>query len=627
MSRVSSENRLRLQSAIHSQVENLESRTLFTVSFVSGSSVTLPALPDNTWAYERPLFGDFDNDAKTDLIISARSPTQGGPGGFLYFVKGNGDGSFAAPVLIARPVFNFEAGAGDLNGDGNLDLIVADFGADQLHVLTGKGDGTFNTAVSFATGDGPFVVQTADFNNDGLADVVTNNRQGNSLTVRLGDASAVLGAPTTIATDTDPSSITVGDFNGDGKADIASGNFPAHTITVFPGNGDGTFGTATSTSTAQAVVQGTGDFDKDGKLDIARGLDNSSAPSILFGNGDLTFRAAVDPAQTNLLSVADINLDGNLDLTFTGIDNSGNATVLTGKGDGTFDAPQSVAVNGPVGGLGAAGDLNGDGAADLAFAGGTTLVTALAVPPPSANLVPTTSGTLPTAVVGGDAGRLTVRITNSGNATFSGTVDVRLLVSADATVDSGDTEMVTKSLKLKLKNGKAKSVKLKFDYPSGLADGSYKVLAQVDPSGIAAQAPKTDDVAVAGAVTIAAPFVDLSTTFPSALAAGYKINKKSRVNVRLTNLGNVLAAGTATVSLYSSADTVADIGDTLLGSVIVKVKLKPQAGKTFKVSFKLPEGFAVGSSNLIATTSSTNLTDVSALNDIAVAAEPFTVIA
>ena len=258
---------------------------------------------------------------------------------------------------------------------------------------------------------------------------------------------------------------------------------------------------------------------------------------------------------------------------------------------------------------------------------GPVVTTALAAPQAAhtADLVPVAVGALPASVVGGAAGKLTVRVVNAGTAAFSGPVELRLLVSSDATADGGDSPLVDRTVKLSLKPGKSKSIKFKFVYPSGLPSAAYTVLAQLDPGAVAQELPKTDNVAAAGQVTIAPPFTDLAASFPTPLAAGYKAGKKSTVAVKLTNLGNVLATGMTTITLSSSADAVSDAGDTTVGTLRAKVKLKPGASKTYKVKLALPAGFTAGSTQLFASLASTGLTDSNAQNDTVLAAQPFVV--
>src|SRR6266511_2449891 len=69
----------------------------------------------------------------------------------------------------------------DFNGDGKLDLAVANTDTDNVSVLLGNGNGTFSSAQNFAAGDGPQSVAIGDFNGDGKRDLAVANGFSNNL--------------------------------------------------------------------------------------------------------------------------------------------------------------------------------------------------------------------------------------------------------------------------------------------------------------------------------------------------------------------------------------------------------------------------------------------------------------
>jgi hypothetical protein len=136
----------------------------------------------------------------------------------------------AHPVAIA---------AGDFNGDGNVDLAVANDGK-TVSVLLGHGDGTFGKAAEYAIGVIPGQIAVADVNGDGLADIAVSGKDSTTISVLIGrgdgsfephvemDAnqlSAELVArlrPATIYhSGTQTASVVFADFNGDGLKDEA----------------------------------------------------------------------------------------------------------------------------------------------------------------------------------------------------------------------------------------------------------------------------------------------------------------------------------------------------------------------------------------------------------------------
>jgi len=226
---------------------------------------------------------------------------------------------------------------GDFNGDGRPDLAVVNDGNVFLQrgfvsILLGAGDGTFGPQRTFDAAANPYFLTTGDFNGDGRIDlVVADLGPGDpfpapDVIVLLGAGDGTFGPPIGTGSGTNaPRSIAVADFNGDGRQDLAvartSRNGPATTpsdVSVMLGRGDGTFGPETHIPTtlgANSVVSS--DFDHDGVPDlaVANQLDNSI--SVLLGFGDGTFgpQALIPagglPAE---IAVGDVNGDRAPDL-------------------------------------------------------------------------------------------------------------------------------------------------------------------------------------------------------------------------------------------------------------------------------------------------------------------------
>ncbi|AFU18122.1 Na-Ca exchanger/integrin-beta4 (plasmid) [Bacillus thuringiensis MC28] len=263
--------------------------------------------------------------------------------------------------------------SGDFNGDGNLDLAVAN--NSFVSILLGVGIGTFLPAMNINIGDSPLLgILAADFNGDGKLDLaVTNDAPGNDVSVLLGNGDGTFQPSTFYPAGDAPIAITTGDFNGDGKLDLAITDVDvgANNVSVLLGNGDGTFQPPSSFPVGQSPVGiASADFNGDGKLDLVVANEFSQNISVLLENGDGTFQPAVNfPVGTVgsfplLLTVADFNNDGLFDLAVGNL-GTNNISVLLGNGDGTFQA----AVNFEVGQspeVIIAADFNNDGAIDIA---------------------------------------------------------------------------------------------------------------------------------------------------------------------------------------------------------------------------------------------------------------------
>src|SRR5690348_11293267 len=76
---------------------------------------------------------------------------------------------------------------GDFNGDGKIDVAVANSAGNNVSVLLGNGDGTFQTAVNYNVGATPFGVVTGDFNSDGDLDLAVVNDGASNVSILLGN--------------------------------------------------------------------------------------------------------------------------------------------------------------------------------------------------------------------------------------------------------------------------------------------------------------------------------------------------------------------------------------------------------------------------------------------------------
>jgi hypothetical protein len=121
--------------------------------------------------------------------------------------------------------------AADFNGDGHLDLAVANNGSNTANVLLNNGDGTFKAARSYAIDDNAFSVSEGDFNGDGIPDLAVTNEggadtPGSTVSVLLGKGDGTFQAAHSYAVGINPFAVAVADFNGDGVPTWLSPAFP-----------------------------------------------------------------------------------------------------------------------------------------------------------------------------------------------------------------------------------------------------------------------------------------------------------------------------------------------------------------------------------------------------------------
>ena len=201
-----------------------------------------------------------------------------------------------------EPARNYLAGSyplsvavGDFNADGVVDLVVANSSGipNDVSVLLGRGDGSFEAALNFAAGGFPVAVVVCDFNGDGRLDLAVANWETSKVSVFLGSGDGGFRSAGDFEAGTSPQSIAVGDFNGDGWMDLAVANHYAKTVMVLLGNGDGTFQAGRSFRAGDYPNSiSVGDFNGDGRLDLAVANWGSGNVSVLLGVGDGSFQAA-----------------------------------------------------------------------------------------------------------------------------------------------------------------------------------------------------------------------------------------------------------------------------------------------------------------------------------------------
>jgi hypothetical protein len=276
----------------------------------------------------------------------------------------------------------------DVNHDGKLDILVANTESETLSVLLGDGKGHFVAApgVPCATGKGPNDIAVGDFNGDGNLDVVIANTGTPYLTILLGDGKGGFKpsphSPFDTASYPHVHGVAVGDFNGDGKLDVVTDSWGHNQILMLTGDGAGNLNTPGkffNVGKRPYERLRSGDFNKDGVADVVTTDLDQNAVTILLGDGRGGFTeapgspfAAGEAPWAQVID--DINKDGNLDVVV--IPYAPNVkdpkqvgmTVLLGDGKGKFTtmrgSPFSLA--GCVGpDRIAAGDLNGDGLRDI----------------------------------------------------------------------------------------------------------------------------------------------------------------------------------------------------------------------------------------------------------------------
>ena len=186
----------------------------------------------NSTAPDSVQVGNFGNG---NLDVAIANPDLNSVGVLL----GNGDGTLGTETDYAVGSGPVSLAVGDVNGDGKPDLVTANANDDSVSVLLGNGDanGTFQAARTSTAGTSIQSLALADLNNDGEMDVVTADYSGGMVSALLSKGDGTLSLPITATVGTTPSAAAAGDFNGDGLPDVAVANSGSGNVSVLLNDG------------------------------------------------------------------------------------------------------------------------------------------------------------------------------------------------------------------------------------------------------------------------------------------------------------------------------------------------------------------------------------------------------
>ena len=283
-----------------------------------------------------------------------------------------------APREVVADVHGTDIAAGDLDGDGDVDLVLSRL--DSFAVLLADGQGNYVRSTYGQLDPEAFHhyedVELGDVDGDGDFDVILPNILDDQapspgyVTVGINDGSGALtNVLVSNVTETHGNLVdsTVGDVDGDGAADVLVLD---RELLVMRGDGTGAFtqgesiplppgfGIPSFTPTVDAVRFT--DVDGDGDADIVVSgaeeiFEEEGMVAVLLGDGAGGFVGSAYPVGTSVpattLNLADVDVDGTLDLVVgngrggSGIDPFiASVSVLLGNGDGTYGQPVTTAV-------------------------------------------------------------------------------------------------------------------------------------------------------------------------------------------------------------------------------------------------------------------------------------------
>ena len=331
--------------------------------------------------------GDFDGDGDEDIAVtSSQPPFATNLSVPVTILLNRGDGAFEAPLTFDGGTDPLDVTSGDMDGDGDLDLVIADhgyfnFGSNTwqnfgLQVLLNDGTGNFATSIFYPFDPGheePFAVALGDLDGDGNLDVVTAIANAgftlSEVAVRLGDGAGGLLDPTFQPVGLFPTDVAVVDIDGDGFLDVATADGRANSVSLFFGDGSGVLNSISDALFVPTtpVRLAFGDLDQDGDLDLA--VTQKFGITVLRNVGNRSF-ASITTLSAGLRphAVEMVDLDKDLDVDLVATNYLGDSLDLY-VNDGTGNLTSTATILQPDTPLAVlAADLDDDSDIDLVVA-------------------------------------------------------------------------------------------------------------------------------------------------------------------------------------------------------------------------------------------------------------------
>ena len=318
--------------------------------------------------------GDLNGDGNLDILL-----VKGRHWPLISRVfLGDGRGHFALAYNLGEAAYRSYSGRlVDIDGDGDLDVVLSNDTPDPKVVYLNDGKGHFHLGSSYGRAEWETRnVSVADLNGDGRPDIIVANRTDkgvNANYICLNQGKGRFDADCIAFSHESATTITPADFNHDGLIDLAVPNRDGGQSYVYLAGPNATFSSLKRVpfGPPDAAIRMTeaADLDGDGFLDIVA-IDERRGVAIYFGQKDGTFSAglALDNGKVTpyALAVSDLNHDGKIDIVVGNVE--APSTVYFNDGSGRHYTPVHFGDNkGTVYGF-AIADLDRDGLPDIAVA-------------------------------------------------------------------------------------------------------------------------------------------------------------------------------------------------------------------------------------------------------------------
>lgn len=286
--------------------------------------------------------GDIDADGKPDLAIACNGYIVS----LLRNTSSSGTLNFASKVDFTTNQTATSVAIGDLDEDGKPEMIIANSASNNISVfqnLSTIGNIAFANKIDYAVGNNPKSVSIGDIDGDGKVDLTVANMGSNTVSLFLNTSSTgsiTLASKLDFATGSSPNFLVLGDFNGDAKLDLAISNQNDNSVSILKNTSSvSTISFATKVDFTTGTTPGSialGDLDGDTKVDLIISNQAANIVSVLRNNSDIetiAFNTKVEFATgTGAASVAINDLDGD-EKPDIAVANSGSNTISILRND------------------------------------------------------------------------------------------------------------------------------------------------------------------------------------------------------------------------------------------------------------------------------------------------------
>ena len=207
----------------------------------------------------------------------------------MNILLGNGDGTLQKAVPYGPFTDAFSLAVADLNGDGILDMAIADVSSGSL--LLGKGNGTFRLGAPIGASGAAFFA-VADFNGDHKPDLACAFNTGSSVQLLTGNGKGKFSLRSTFSVSTPPIALVAADLNGDAVPDIAIADEAVNNlhsnVTVLASSANGYVRTRYPFGDEPRLILAV-DVNGDGKLDLVTENEFNGTVDIFINQGNGAF--------------------------------------------------------------------------------------------------------------------------------------------------------------------------------------------------------------------------------------------------------------------------------------------------------------------------------------------------